>query len=244
MLIAGITYSQSADEVISKYFESIGGLDNWKNLKSLKLTGKVPTPQGEFSFALYKKAPDMMLTELDIQGKRLVPQAYDGEIAWTINPFMGSEDAQKLPEESTKELKNEAVFEDPFIDYAKKGHVVTLEGKENVDGTECYAVKLIKNKNNDKDEVTEIYYFDTEYYLPIKVKSYMLSGPTSGQEIETYMSNYEEIDGGLVMPFSLEVKMGGQTQNVITLEKIEVNPEINDDFFKFKEASEETGDED
>ncbi len=236
-LLVNVSFSQTVDEVISNYFENTGGLDNWKSLKSVKISGKVPTPQGEFEFTIYKKAPNLLLTEMDIQGNRLVPQAYDGSVAWMINPFTGSTEPQKLPEEASKELVDEAIFEDPFIDYASKGHEVTLEGKEQLGGTECYVIKMVKNKNNDKDDIPVVYYIDTEYYLPIMMKSYVLTGPSAGQEVETYMSNYEEVDSVFVMPFSLEMKVAGQTQQVVTVEKIEINPEISDDFFKFTGSS-------
>lgn len=223
---SGIIFSQTADEIVSNYLKNSGGLEKLKSLKSRKLSGVLPTPQGELNFTLYEKEPNLMLTEIVFQDMRIVPQAFDGEVAWTINPMSGDA-AQKLPDDIVKTLKEEAVFEDPFIDYAKKGHEISYQGKETVNGTECYKINLIKNKNNDAEDVSETYYFDSEYYMPILIKSNV-----GGNDLETYLSNYSEING-FTMPMTIEVKSGGQNQT-INIQKIEINPALEDDFFKFK----------
>jgi len=153
------TLSQSVDDVLTKYFESIGGVEKWKELKTMKLTGSVPTPQGEFAFEMNRKAPNKMIISLDVMGQKLIPQAFDGETAWTLNPFTGNTAAQKLPHEQIKDLKRDAVFEDPFIDFAGKGHEVTYEGTGDVDGVKCHILKLVQNKGKGEDESTSSYYF-------------------------------------------------------------------------------------
>jgi outer membrane lipoprotein-sorting protein len=223
--------SQTADDIIATYLKNSGGIEKLKALNSLKLSGKIPSPQGEFAFTVYKKAPDKVLTEIMFQGMRLVPQAYDGKTAWGINPLAGVNEPQELTGEMAKDVKEEAIFEDPFINYSAKGHAVSYLGKEKVNGTDCYKLSLIKNKNNDKDDDESVYYFDVEYGLPILIKS-----TAEGQEIETYLSNYSEIDG-YTMPLSLEIKMGGQTQQTINISKIEVNPQLSDDIFTFKKIT-------
>lgn len=220
-------FSQTADEIVSKYIKNSGGSERWKSLKSLKMTGKIPTPQGDLSFIMYRKAPDKMLTEINIQGMRIVPQAYDGEVAWTINPMSGN-DPQKLPDEMIKSMKDEAILEDPFVNYSQKGHQIEYLGKETVNGVEYNKVNLLKNKNNDEPDILETYYFDIEYNLPIIVKS-----KVEGNELETVLGNYSEVEG-FMMPMSIDVKMPGQPQQSISIEKIEINPAISDDFFKFK----------
>ena len=171
--------------------------------------------------------------ELDIQGTKLIPNAYDGKIAWTLNPFGGSTTAQKLPEEQKEEVLDQAIFENPFIDYQKKGHEVSLEGTEEIDGVECYVIKLIKNKNNDMADATEYHYLDTENYVTVMQKTYGRSGPQKGQELETYFSEYQELDNGLIVPYSFETKVNGQALQQIIIESIETDAEIDDEVFTF-----------
>ena len=154
----------------------------------MKAIGKLPSPQGDFPFVIYSKKPNKMKLELDIQGKIMIPQAYDGEIAWSFNPLAGGTVAQKLPEEQAKEIADQAEFEPSYFNYQEKGHEITLEGEEEIDGVPCFKIKLIKNKNNDKEERTEYYFFDKENFVPIMQRTTVQTGPTKGLEAETYLS--------------------------------------------------------
>ncbi|HHP7241268.1 MAG TPA: hypothetical protein ACFCUD_06330 [Cyclobacteriaceae bacterium] len=232
-LAAISTQAQSVDEILSNYFETTGGMNNWKELESLKMEGISPSPQGEFPITIMAKKPNMLKLVIDVQGKTLIPQAFDGETAWTINPFASGEKAQKLPDNVAEVIREEAQFEDDFIDYQKKGHEVSLEGTEEIDGVECFKIKLVKNKNNDKKEFTEYHFFDTENFVPIMQQSTAQVGPQAGQTQETYLSEYDEVNG-LYFPFSYDIRVNGQTISQIQVSSIETNVDIPDDDFAFK----------
>ncbi len=232
-MILTAAYAQDINEIISKYHESMGGLDKLKALNSLKLSGKIPTPMGELQVVIYKKSPNLTRTEIDFQGQKVI-QAYDGETVWTINPMMGSNEPQKLEGEMAKSISDQAVFEDPFIDYTVKGHEVTFEGEENLDGVECYKIKLVMNKNNEEEDVSQIYYLDKEYFLPV-----MVSGWTNNTEIKTYMSDYKELEDGLMMAYKIEYMAEGQPGQIVTIDSVKVNEEMNDELFRFPVAEPE-----
>ncbi|MBN1791866.1 MAG: hypothetical protein JW830_15305 [Bacteroidales bacterium] len=227
------TLSQSVDDVLAKYFESIGGVEKWKELKTMKLTGSVPTPQGEFAFEMNRKAPNKMIISLDVMGQKLIPQAFDGETAWTLNPFTGNTAAQKLPDDQIKDLKRDAVFEDPFIDFTGKGHEVTYEGTGDVDGVQCHILKLVQNKGKGEDESTSSYYFDSESYLPVLVKQTMSNEQMGTQEVDVYMSDYQDIGNGLMMSFNMDTRVGGQSVQAIKFTNAVINEDIPDDVFKY-----------
>lgn len=231
ILFAGsLTYAQTADEILAKYLETTGGVQNWKALKTMKATGKMSMQGMDLDFNMTSKVPNKVHMVIKVQGQEIV-QAYDGTDAWMLNPLMGGKEPVKLPEEQAKEMTDQEV-EDEFIDYKKKGHEVKLLGKEEVDGTSCYKIELIKNKNNDKEDVTEIHYFDAENFVPIMTKSYARSGPSKGQEAQTYLSDYQEVNG-LMIPFSMETKSNGQTVQKMTFQKITINESVEDTLFAF-----------
>lgn len=231
ILFAGsLTYAQTADEILAKYLETTGGVQNWKALKTMKATGKMSMQGMDLDFNMTSKVPNKVHMVIKVQGQEIV-QAYDGTDAWMLNPLMGGKEPVKLPEEQAKEMTDQEV-EDEFIDYKKKGHEVKLLGKEEVDGTSCYKIELIKNKNNDKEDVTEIHYFDAENFVPIMTKSYARSGPSKGQEAQTYLSDYQEVNG-LMIPFSMETKSNGQTVQKMTFQKITINENVEDTLFAF-----------
>lgn len=219
----------TADEIIEAYLENIGGKDNWKALTSIRMEAKMAQMGMEFPGVVMQMPPNKQRIEVDIQGQQMI-QAYDGETAWWINPFMGGTDAQPMPAEMANEFTKEK-FEDDFIDYAEKGHTVELLGQKEVDGVMTYELKLTK-----KDGTEEFHYFEPEYLVPIMQKSIMSEGQMKGQAVEVYMSDYEEYEG-LMIPMYIESKMGGATQFSMTVTKIELNPELDAAIFDYPKAA-------
>lgn len=222
--------AQTVDEIIDNYLENIGGKDAWKELTSSKMEAKMSMGPMEFPGSIVSAEPNLQRLEFDVQGKKIV-QAYDGETAWMINPFMGGKNAQRMPEEDAEEMMKET-FQDPFIDYKDKGHTLELIGKKEIEGAETFEVKLTK-----EDGDIEYHYFETEYFVPIMVKTIMTTGEMKGQAMETYLSDYQEVEG-LMIPFFIESKMAGESFQKITITKVELNPEVEEGLFAFPGMSE------
>ena len=222
--------AQTADDVLAKYFANTGGVDKWKALTSFTQKGKAFFGQ-EFPFSVYAKTPNKLKVVVDVQGVQIIPQCYDGTTAWMLNPMQGGKEPVKMDEEQSKELKDEA-FEDAFIDYKKKGHEVALMGTEEIDGVKCFKLQLVKNKNNEKDDVTEVHFFDSENYVPIMKITYIRTGPQKGTEVKSYLSDYQDVKG-LMFPFSIEQKMNGQTISKLTVQTITLNDVADDSIFAY-----------
>jgi outer membrane lipoprotein-sorting protein len=125
-----------------------------------------------------------------------------------------------------KEVKQMADFDGATFDYKAKGNTVELLGKADVEGTSAYKVKLVT-----KDGTESIIYFDADSFLEIKAEA---KTKIQGQEVEseTTIGNYQEFDG-LLFAMSIEMKpKGAPAGQQITLEKVELNPEVADDMFK------------
>jgi outer membrane lipoprotein-sorting protein len=223
-------YAQDVDEIIENYFENTGGLDNWKNLKSMKISAVMNQGEMQLDVTIYQKRDNLQRTEIQFQGKTIV-QAYDGETGWMINPLTGSEAPQKLPAEMLEEIKDQK-FESELLDYKEKGHSVDLEGKEEIEGTETYKLKLTK-ENGD----VEYYFLETEYFVPIMQRKMVKFGPAKGQETETYISDYQEV-GEFMMPFFIDARVNGQSMQKITFKEYALNEEMDDSIFTMPETSE------
>lgn len=222
--------AQTVDGIIENYFENSGGLQKWKDLKSQKMEGKVLVQGMELPGTMSSAYPNKQRMDFSIQGMTIV-QAYDGTTAWGINPFQTGPEPQKMPEEMADEMDQE--FPNVYLHYKENGHTLELEGKEEIEGTECYKIKVTK-----KDGKTEYHFFDTEYYIPVMIRTIASSGPAEGQASETFLSEYEEVDG-MMMPFSIETKMNGQSVMKLTISSIMINPELEDSIFAFPGGTEE-----
>jgi hypothetical protein len=226
------TKALTADEILAKYFVTTGGVEKWKAMKSRTAGGKgLFAPGQEFPMTQYEMAPNKQKVVVNVQGTEMILVSFDGKDAWSFIPFQGVKEPVMMPEEQAKDVKDQE-FENSFIDYKKKGHEVTLEGTEEIDGIKCYKIKLVRNKNNPKDDVTETHYFDAENFVEILQAVVPTSGQLKGTEIRTYLSDYQEA-GGLMHPFSIEQKANGQTVLKFTVEKVTVNDIKDETIFAF-----------
>jgi CO dehydrogenase/acetyl-CoA synthase delta subunit len=238
MLLAGlflltiIAKAQTADEVVTKYLSAIGGADKWKKLESMRQTGFVVVQGMNIPFTSTQARPNMTRQEGDFQGQKFI-DAYDGTEAWVQSPWQTMNKPTKKTEEETKEAAKEN-FEDDFIDYATKGHSIELEGTEEIEGSKCFKVKLKRKVGDEK-----IYFFDSENYVPLVIRSFISTGPMKGQAVEMVMSDYKEVDG-IMVPHTMEQKMNGQVGMTIKAEKVELNPVIDKTIFSFPSDKKET----
>jgi outer membrane lipoprotein-sorting protein len=228
-----IFQAQTAETIIAKYFESVGGIEKWKNLKSIKMTGNLVMSQAEFPITLYRKAPNKFKIVLNIAGHEIVPQAFDGDTGWMNSPFTETAGPQKIEEDQVKALRDVSEFEDPFIGYQAKGFEASYEGTGDAGGVQCYIVKLIKHKGVEGEEIASYYYFDTEHYLQVLIKQ--PSPQAMGQEIEIHLSDYQDAGDGLLMPFVMDTQFKGQSVQKLNFTAITINEEMADDLFKFPE---------
>ena len=141
VLIPGLR-AQTVDEVIAKNIQARGGMDKLKSVKSIKTTATLAMGPGmEAPGVMIQKRPDMARLEFTIQGLTAV-QAYDGSKAWQVMPFMGKKDAELMSADDAKEMQETADLDGPLVDYKAKGNTVELLGKEKIEGTDAYKLKV------------------------------------------------------------------------------------------------------
>src|SRR5438477_4220287 len=134
--------AQTADEIVSKYIKTIGGMDKLQAVQTLRRSGKF-TGGGGFEARVMeeKKRPGEIRQEFQIQGMVGV-NAYDGKSGWKIEPWEGKKDPEPLGEEEKKMIVEDSDFDGPLVSYARKGNKVELVGMEPVEGTDAYKLKV------------------------------------------------------------------------------------------------------
>ncbi|MEK6407556.1 MAG: hypothetical protein AABN34_11385 [Acidobacteriota bacterium] len=216
--------AQTVDELVKKNIDAQGGAEKLKAVKSIKVTGKIIQQGIEIPITIQQKRPAMVRVDVTFQGKTQTG-AYDGEAGWKTNPFQGSPDPEKVAGDELKELQEQSDIDGPLVDYKAKGHTVELIGKEDMEGTPVYKLKLTL-KNGDVRNI----YIDAGNSLTLKMN---LKRKQSGAEMEVdqYVGNYKPVNG-VMFSFSLETKVKGQTVSQIVFDKVEMDVPIDDSIFK------------
>ena len=229
LAVAPIT-AQTADEILSNYFENTGGEAAWNALEGIKMVGSVN--QGmEIPVEMYQMKDGKQLLKINLQGQEMTMSAFDGETMWTTN--MMTMLPEKSDTETTQNMKvNNQDFPSPFLNYKEKGYTVEYLGKETKEGTETFKLKLTQKPimiDGKEEPTVSFHYFETENYVPIVVETTMNMGPAKGQMSTSGFSDYQEV-GGLYFPFS--ISQGGQP---IIVKEIILNPEVDAALFAFPE---------
>jgi outer membrane lipoprotein-sorting protein len=220
-LLSVSAFAQTVDEVVEKNIKARGGLDKIKAVKAVKMTGKMKIGAMEAPFTIVNSRPNKIRTDFTIQGMTGT-QAYDGSTGWSVMPFMGKKDAEKMSEDELKAVQEDADIDGALVDYKTKGNKVELLGKEDVQGSPAYKLKITM-----KNGVERTLYIDAESFLEVKAES---KRKIQGQDMEgeTIIGDYKPVEG-IMYPYSLESKLKGKEGmgQSIVIEKIEVNPTID-----------------
>ena len=232
-LVAGAVGAEemTLDEVLAAHFDALGGAEKLQAVETAKFNGNMAMGPGmEVPFTMVFGRPMNMRLEFTMQGMTAV-QAYDGETAWSIMPFMGKTDPEVMADDQAKNIKEQADFDGPLMNWQDKGHQVELMGLEETEGTEAYKLKVAL-ANGD----VRYHFLDSEYFITIKQE-----GKTTMQgnevEFETILSDYKEVDG-LMFPHSIESRpKGAPSGQVITIETIELGVDVNDEMFAMPEVA-------
>lgn len=229
LFIAPAAFGYTADELAAKNIEAKGGLDNIHAIKSLRLSGSMRVQQDtlELSFVSLVKQPGSVRYEATLQGLTQV-QAFDGSHAWQINPFQGRKDPENLSADDAKGLGEDAAdFAGPLVDYKAKGYKLDYLGREDIDGTDAYKLRVTR-KNGDLTTV----YLDPDYFLEIRAVNRRIE---HGVPVETVVDygDYEKV-AGVFLPFSQESGVKGSSdRQKVQFDKGEANVDLTDGLFHF-----------
>jgi outer membrane lipoprotein-sorting protein len=218
--------AQTLDEVIAKSIQARGGLEKIHSVQSARMTGVMTLEPGpmEASFVLELKRPNKMRVDFTFQGMTGV-QAFDGTTGWMLMPFMGKTDPEPMPAEQARDAAEDADLDGPLVDYKAKGNTVELLGKEKVEGTDAYKLKVTL-----KGGAVRTIFIDAATFLEIRNEG---RRNVQGMEMDTEstIGDYKEV-GGVMLPHSLDQGAKGMPmRQKMTLTKIELNVPIDDSRF-------------
>lgn len=218
-----VVNAQTAEDIVSKHIDAIGGKDKLSQVKSVYIENKTEVMGNESDAKVSMLNGKAFKSELEFNGQQIV-QVVTDKGGWAINPFAGSSDAQAVPPDQYKAVEDGIYFPDPLFDYAAHGGKIELAGQEKVDSVNAYKVKYT---NKDSAEIT-YYISPNTWYIIQSIKK----GNVQGQDIEikTTYSNVKKTDFGIYLPYTTNVDMGQFALNMND-SKIEINKDLDPTIF-------------
>jgi hypothetical protein len=212
--------AQTAEEIVAKHIEAIGGKENWAKVKSLRMESNMKANGADIKFNIVqvdKKAVRQDITVMGMTGYSIITTTE----GWNYLPFQGHTKPEAMTADDVKNSQDDLYLQDEFITYTELGKKLEYFGKDDVDGTECFKLKM-----TDKNAQETTYYIDPSNYYVIKQTQKIKS---DGKEVEssTAFGDYKKLPEGIIFPMSI---IAGWGESSIT--KIEVNPVIDESIFK------------
>ncbi len=216
------TIAQTIDEILQKHFQAINQ-EKLTSVTALQAKGKLTQMGQQMPFKMTQQRPMNFRLDITFQGLTLI-QAYDGTTGWSVNPFMGEEEAQEIPAEQSKNLKVQADIDGALYNWKDKNYTAELLPAEKVEGIETFVI-LLKDPDNDEYKI----FIDAETSLIIK-QTYKIETPQGPMTMEIYPSDYRDVEG-MKIAFSIEAKADGQSVYTMKYDSVELDPKLDGSYF-------------
>jgi hypothetical protein len=217
----------SAAEIVDKNVAARGGLQAWRAVQTMSMTGKlgaggdqraplaVPVPGKKFSaqtrsprrteevqlpFVMEMKRSRKMRLEVEFNGQTAI-QVFDGTNGWKLRPFLNRREVEPYTTDEMKMASTQPDLDGFLVDYAAKGTQIELVGLEKVEGRDTYKVKLT-SKNGQMIHV----WIDAQSFLESKIEGQPRRLDGTYHPVEVYYRDYRPVNG-LQIPFVLETRV-------------------------------------
>ena len=215
----------TADEIVSKHLEALGGKDAIGKIKTMSTEATMQVMGNEAPSTTVVVDGVGMKQESEFNGMKII-SVYTDKGGWMQNPMAGAADPTPMPDEQYNTGKVGIYVGGPLFDYASKGSTIALTSSDD----KTYNIKLTT-----KDKV--------EYSFGIDGKTFLLNTMTTTAQMQgqavtlsTTYSDYRKTDTGFMVPYSIGLDFGGQFQIGMTIKKIELNKTIDPAIFAMPKA--------
>jgi hypothetical protein len=217
--------AQTVDEVIEKYSAAMGGLAAFNKVSTAKMTGTLTTSGLTMPMTTQVVQNKAMRTDINANGKAII-NVYNNGKGWKINPLANILTKTTVVGTELAGLKTQTSLINNLMDYKNRGHQVELLGQENVEGINCFKVKLI----NKEDNKPTLFFINTADYLLVKS---IARKETQGEEydVETFYADMKAVDGLRFCMYLIQ-KIQGQVYMSVKWDKIELNVAVDEKIFE------------
>ena len=242
--MAGSAQGQTAQEVLAKALNALGGKQNLENVRTISATGSLEVLGGfPGSYQIWQKAPNKRKTSWDIHYIRQ-ERAFDGVRGWDRNGGL-----RELVGQDLVRAKREAVF-NSLLRFVSANTPAQMEGSLEIrlnelaeDLSETFSEQPPQNRRGVPPATRRVYvvkftapreeptrfYFDADSYFPLResfIEPYE-EGPTP---VKINYSDYRKV-GNIFLPFVINTVVP-DLPLLIKIREYKLNSPIDDSIFE------------
>lgn len=202
-----------------------GGLERLKAIHSARLSGRISFGSVEGSLAVDFKRPDQMRIQI-VLPTRTVVRLLDGSSGWVSSGASGRRQFERMSTVELSRARREADLDGPLVDALAKGVRIEVAGKGAVEGRATDQLDIVF-----PDGTVQRYELDAASHEPVR---WAETEPVDGKprEVATTVRATRRVDG-VLFPTTIETgPPGGTPSQRIIIEHIELNPALDDAWFR------------
>ena len=214
--------AQTADDIINKHNDAIGGKDVFAKVKSVYLEGNATAMGTDYPTSTTVLTGKGFKNVTSVNGADII-QCITDTSGWSQNPLAGQNDPTPMESGLVKKGQSSLMVGGELANYKALGYADSLAGRETINGVNTYKIQL------SQPGVSTMYYIDPTTYYVVKTDSKVSVNGADVSSSTTY-SNYKKTDVGYVVATTLGVTNMGYDVT-INYTKIDVNKDVDPKIF-------------
>jgi hypothetical protein len=203
----------AVETIVKNHVAALGGEKLLRAGTSLTFTVSGEKMGKKFTKTVIQARPNKM--RVDVQSDDgPMSKGYDGKVAWIKK---GDAKAEVMSAEDTASMAMHAQFDEPLLDYAKKGTTVKVAGEADVNGTPTYDLEVTF-----KGGEVEHHFLDASTFLLAKRTFTGKDKDGKAVVMSVRFGDYKKVQGRMVN-HSVEWDGGSGTSYKNTVSKIAFN---------------------
>jgi hypothetical protein len=227
LLFAGLAFTalnvsaQTADEIVAKNIEAMGGAAKLATLTSVKMTGTMSAQGQDFPVTFTTVHQKGVRIEFEVMGTSNYYLA-NVEKGFIFMPIAQMQEPKEMEADQYSSFVKQMNLQGTFLNYKEKGTKIEFVGAEKVDGAEVDKLKVTS-----KEGKSSSYFIDKKTSRLVKTIGTGKGPDGTEMEMETTFSDYKQNEAGYWFAYSTTTPNGP-----ITFEKIETNIKVDETIFK------------
>ena len=223
---ASVAAELTAEEIVARYLAARGGVEAWRQVESLQMTGIFSVVSKRSQFTLIRQQGDLYRLDYVMQDVPAI-RARDAQGPWMLNAWLKPEVGRVDEDPYKTQLERESLFPLLLLDYEQKGIEVESLGPGDVEGIPTVGLKITLPGGQ-----VETWHLDAESFLEVAADSqiYDYTQLTDPMQQRIFYDDFREV-AGLKFPFQIEWEFWARLETM-TVEEVAVNPEIDASRFR------------
>jgi hypothetical protein len=214
------------EQILERNAVARGGVAAWRKIDTMAWTGHIETsggPAAGLPFMVELQRPNKTHFEL-INGAQKSLRIFDGSQGWRMRPAAGGPpEVKTYNADELNYSSDEQVIDGLLLDHQAKGHIVTFQAVDKIDGKPAYRLGVVLRSG-----ALARLWLNANTFLEMRLEREASRGAAAGVAID--YREYRDFEGLQIATVIETLRAAGQVDRLL-IERLALNPQLGDASF-------------